>query len=189
VGSAEVRGVALINARRFCLDRYGDAGWKRVLGELPPEDVKVLEGVGQLGWYEVGIYDRLHESIDRVLGSGDHRTMIELGRYSAEHDLTVTMRLFMRVASPQFLLKRHVDLWRRYQSSGAWTVESEAARRVRLSLTGWASRSEATCVRLASYMERFLQIVGAHRARITRTKCCSRGDLACEYLIEWDAEP
>ena len=59
-----------------------------------------------VGWYDVGLYERLHETIDRVLGAGDTRLMTEL------------------------------------------TADSSV--------------------------------------RVARTKCCSRGDIACEFLCEWE---
>jgi predicted hydrocarbon binding protein len=136
-----------------------------------------------VGWYDIGVYDRVHEAIDRELGGGS--VMSELGRFCAERDLTTVHRLFLRMASPSFLFSKYGAFWRRYQDSGEWSVVKEGERRVRGSLVGWGSVSESTCVRLAAYIERMLELCGAKGIRVTRPRCRSRGDACCEYLCEW----
>ena len=106
----KVKGLVLVNARTFCLERFTDAGWQRVRAAL---------------------------------------------------------------------------YWRRYQDSGEWSVEPVGPLAARARLSGWASRSDATCVRLATYIERFLQLAGGQGAKVSRVKCCSRGDRFCEYHCEW----
>jgi len=182
-----VKGLVLLNARTFCTERFGDQGWSRVRDSLSPSDLEIVDGAVHVGWYDLGIYDRLHETVDRVLGDDDLRLMVDLGHYCAEHDLSTVHRLFMRMASPSFLLSKYGEFWRRYQDSGTWAVDREAPKRVRCTLSNWGSRSEATCVRLSSYIERFLQLAGGKGARALRTKCNARGDRSCEYLCEWDS--
>lgn len=181
------KGLVLLNAQSFCRERFGDAGWTRVLDALGPEDRGVMEGAVHVGWYPIGLYDRLHEAIDRELGDGHFTLMRPLGHYCAEHDLTKVHRVFFRMASPSFLMARYGEFWRRYQDTGTWTVHRPSDLHVRCTLAGWASTSETTCVRLAAYVERFLALVGANGVHLTRTKCTARGDAVCEYDAKWSS--
>jgi hypothetical protein len=179
------KGLVLLNARDFCVDRFGKGGWERVLAELSREDREAAESAVHVGWYDLALYDRVHESIERTLGRGDHSVMVDLGHWCADRDLTTVHRLFLRLASPTFLLQKYGDYWRRYQDTGAWSVQKEDARRVRATLEKWGSVSEATCIRLAAYIEKMVELAGGRGAHTTRTRCRSRGDAVCEYLVDW----
>jgi hypothetical protein len=182
---ARFKGLVLLNARAFCIERFGAPAWARVVDALPRDDRPVVEGAVHVGWYDLGIYDRVHEAIDQVLGNGDLTLMTAIGRFSAEHDLTIVHRLFFRMANPSLLLTKYGDYWKRYQDTGTWTVRRESDRRIRGTLASWGSVSPATCVRLAAYIQRMLDLVGARGTRVGRVKCRARGDTVCEYLVEW----
>lgn len=183
--TARIRGRVLSNAQRFVVDQFGDDGWRAVLGALPKADTDTLAGVVSVGWYDIGLYDRVHEAIRDVLGVRDAHVMDRLGRYCAEHDLTTVHRVFFRMANPAFLIEKHADYWRRYQDSGDWTIVRERETRARATLAGWGSKSEASCARLASYVARMVELIGQKNVRVTRPKCRARGDAVCELVIEW----
>jgi predicted hydrocarbon binding protein len=182
---ANVKGIVLLNAKRFTLDELGEDAWKRVLGELTGEDRDTLASAVSVGWYEMGVYDRLHGTMERVLGDKRGALMRRLGRYCAEHDLTTVHRAFFRLASPAFLLEKYADFWRRYQDSGTWTVAREGETRAHAALIGWASHEEACCTRLGAYIGRMLELIVRKEVRVSHAKCCVRGDARCEYALDW----
>jgi hypothetical protein len=53
-------------------------------------------------------------------------------------------------------------------------------------LAGWGAQDELTCVRLAAYMFRLFQLVGAKNGSLVRVACRSRGDPACVFEGKWD---
>lgn len=185
--AGKVKGLVLLNARTFCVERFGKQGWERVRDALSPHDRDVMDSAVHVGWYEVGVYDHVHDAMVAELGGGDFAVMIDSGHFSADRDLTTVHRLFARMATVEFLLTKYGEFWKRYQDTGRWQIEREGPHVVRAKLTGWASRSEATCIRLGGYIERFLQIVGAQGAKVTRLKCAVRGDRHCELLCEWES--
>jgi predicted hydrocarbon binding protein len=187
-GERVVRGQTLVNASAFCSERFGEEGWQRVREALPPQSADVFENADRGSWYDLDIYTEVLDTITHVLGDGDLRIMEKLGYYAAEQDLTKTMQLFVRVATPAFLMRGYAQLWGRYHSTGTWRVEKEGPCRLRARLSGWDS-SEAACVSVGSFIERFVQLVGGHNARVMRTKCASRGDSQCEYICEWESAP
>lgn len=182
---ARVRGLVFTNAKLFCVERFGESGWWRVLDAMPKNDRDALESAVTVGWYDLATYDRAHETIDRVLGHGDLGLMKPLGHFCAARDLSTVHRVFAKIATPTYLLTKYGEYWRRYQDTGTWKVAREAERSVRATLAQWGSKSEASCVRLAGYIEGFLDNVGAKATTVARVRCRSRGDAVCEYLAEW----
>lgn len=190
MGLAErgTRGQTLANARDFCVERRGRDAWERVRETLSKETAAAAEGADRGTWYPITIYTELHDAIAKVLGAppGDFAIMKELGYYAAEYDVTKTMRLFLRVARPSWLMHGYGTLWTKYHGSGRWQMLSGGPRRLQARLTGWETTSEAACVSVAAFVERFLQLVGGEGARVTRPRCAQRGDPFCEYICRWD---
>ncbi len=181
---ASVKGVIFLNARTFALEQHGEEGWRSLLDALDPRDREELASMIAIGWYDIGLYDRVHATMERVLGKGDFALMHRLGRFSAEADLNVIHRTLMKMARPAVLFEKYPELWRRYQDSGEWSLTRED-KRARGVLTGWASREEACLVRLAGGIERMLELLGARGVKVTRAKSTARGDAVCELIIDW----
>ncbi|MBL8613418.1 MAG: hypothetical protein JNL38_39125 [Myxococcales bacterium] len=175
--AGEFKGLVVVNAKAFA-ERARAGGWDEVVGRLGPADRETLAGVISAGWYPIGLYDRVHVALADALG-GDE-AMRALGRFSAEGDLTTVHRLFLRMASPTVLIQKYAEFWRRYQTSGEWTIGGTPPWRVRAKLDGWGSREEVTRVRLVAYIERMLEIIGFGKGSVVRTP--SRASL--ELIID-----
>jgi predicted hydrocarbon binding protein len=183
---AQVKGVVILNAKAYVVAHYGDEGWARVTKALAREDREVIDAMISVGWYDVQMYDRINRAIEGELGRGDKSLMIAIGRYAAEHDLTTIHRVFLRVANPAYVLEKSTEFWRRFQDSGTWSIVRESPTRVRATLDGWGSMEELTCIRLAAYIQRLFELVGAKNAKMERMRCRARGDEACLYVGSWE---
>src|SRR5262249_20178378 len=143
-----------------------------------------------VGWYDV----RLHDLVSRAIGEGlapelfvtPEAVMAAVGRHAAEHDLKTIHRLFLRMANPAYVVERAADYWTRFQSSGTWAVDRLSPTKIRATLVGWGSEDELSCVRLAAYIERLFQLVGARNGSMERVACRARGDEACVFAGHWD---
>lgn len=190
---AKVKGVVILNGRDYALARGGEAAWERVIERLGSEDRQALTEVIPVGWYEMGLYDRTNRALAEALGGGGgeggdgaEEVMKAAGRFAAEHDLKTIQRMFLRLATPVYVIERSTSYWRRFQDTGEWKVVREPPRGVRATLEGWGSEDELTCVRLAAYMFRLFQLVGAKNGTLERVACRVRGDPACVFEGEWD---
>ena len=183
---AKVKGVVILNGRDYALASGGEQGWDRVLERLEPDDRQALAEVIPVGWYDMGLYDRTNRALADALGGGGSEVMTAAGRFAAEHDLKTIHRLFLRLANPAYVIERSASFWGRFQDSGTWTVVREPPNRVRATLEGWGSQDEMTCIRLAAYMFRLFQLVGARNGTLERVACRSSGDPACVFEGKWD---
>jgi predicted hydrocarbon binding protein len=183
---AKVKGVVILNGRDYALANGGEQAWGRVLERLPLDDRQALAAVIPVGWYDMGLYERTNRALADALGGGSPDVMTAAGRFAAEHDLKTIHRLFLRLASPAYVIERSASFWRRFQDSGTWKVVREPPNRVRATLEGWGAQDEMTCIRLAAYMFRLFQLVGAQNGSLERVACRSRGDPACVFEAKWD---
>ena len=187
---ARVKGGVILNGRDFAVGTAGAEAWERVVARLGPDDREALAAMVRVGWYDIGIYDRVNralaEGLAEELSSSPLGVAIAMGRYAAEHDLKTTHRLFLRMANPAYVMERSAGFWGRFQDSGTWTVERESPTRVRATLRDWGSEDELTCIRLTAYMERLFQLVGARNGSLQRLACRARGDAACLFTGRWE---
>ena len=184
---ARTKGVSFINVRAFGLERAGESGWQRVLGELSASERDELATVVAVGWYDLGLYARLIRNVDRVLGSGNLMLLRELGRFEADRDLTTVHRLFIRMASPAWVIEKTMEYWRRFHDTGQWKVHRESGQAVTGTLAGWGVVDEALCVELTGYMPRVVELAGARSAQMAHPSCRARGDQSCDFRLSWDA--
>ncbi len=182
---ASIKGRMILNARDFVVARYGNEGWRQVVARLSAEDGDTLRALVPVGWYDILLNDRVNRAIVDALGGGTTQVIEALGRYAATEDSRTIHRLFLRMANPAFVLERLAAFWGRYQDSGTWTVVREAPNRVRATLTGWGSRDEVTCIRLAAYTRHLFELVGAKGVFVERRECGARGDAACVFVGGW----
>ena len=183
---AKVKGVVILNGRDYALANGGEEAWARVLERLGPEDRQSLAAVIPVGWYDIGLYDRTNRALAEAFGGGDGLVMAAVGQFAAEHDLKTIHRLFLRLATPAYVIERSAGFWGRFQDSGTWTVTREPPNRVRARLVDWGAQDELTCIRLAAYMFRLFQLVGARNGKLERVACRTRGDPACVFEGKWD---
>lgn len=183
---AKVKGVVVLNTREFAVASGGEAAWKKVLARLAPDDTQTMAEVIPVGWYEMGLYDRVNRALAETLGGSPEDVMEACGHFAAERDLRTIHRLFLRLANPAYVIERAAAYWGRFQDSGTWSVVRDSPNRVRATLHEWGSTDELTCIRLAGYMFRLFQLVGAKNGAIRRVACRARGDAACVFDAHWD---
>jgi hypothetical protein len=182
---ASVKGTLLLSTQAFVVERWGRSEWERVVAGMSPEDRDVLAEALAMGWYAIGVYERLNRRIDGLLGDGTMALMSPLGRFAAEHDLRTFHRIFLRFANPAMVIEKSAELWRRYQDSGSWNVHRVSPTRLTATLTGWGISDEIACVRLAAYCGRMLELVGAKDLQLRRLQCIGRGDKSCVFDAHW----
>lgn len=91
-----IRGVALRPNLDWVIDEYGDAGWARVMAQLPEQDRIVLRSIIAEDFYPVSLFDRFsHALVDALVGvdraeidrvfraMGGHAALMHLGSPSA----------------------------------------------------------------------------------------------------------
>jgi predicted hydrocarbon binding protein len=185
---ANTKGIGFANVRAFVEERYGSGSWNKVLGELVAADRRELEGIVPVGWYSLALYARLIRAVDQVFGYGDLSLVVQIGRFEAERDLTTIHRIFLRLASPAFMLEKQADYWRRFHDTGQWVVQRDAERRVTAYLDDWGYVDPALCREVVGYVTRSFELIGAKNVRMEHSQCRGRGDPRCVFLGRWGSE-
>jgi hypothetical protein len=184
-GEGRTKGMNLLHMRSWVIERHGQDGWQRVRASLGPADAAVVASLVPVGWYDLRLQHRLLRTIDAVLGDGDLRLVPSIGRHAAMQDLTRIHKLFLRLATPAFVLQKASDYWSRFYDTGRWEVEPHGERGARGVLRDFAVPDRAFCLYLFSYIERTFRLTGVQGGNLAHSSCVCRGDHACVFAGSW----
>jgi len=185
-----VKGVTILGLIKLIKKRASDEDMQRVIDRLQPEDRQVFdERILVSTWYPYRTFHNLLASIDEILGAGDGSLAHEIGRISAEMDLTTVYRSILSFLSPGFVTRRALAAWKNYYSPGRFEVVEEEKsgdrRLLRCRLEDFRTLSRVHCLNIAGWCEKFIELLGGHEISVQEVTCVHRGAGCCEFLLTW----
>ncbi|HEY6105342.1 MAG TPA: TIGR02265 family protein [Anaeromyxobacteraceae bacterium] len=185
--SPRVKGAILGARLRFVRDRGGAATLEKVLARLPAPDREILSGlILPIGWYPLELALRLDDAIAAVLSPGNRgRIFLEMGRESAQVNLTGAQAPFVKAGDPHFFLGNVPRMYAAYHSQGRRTCEKTGDRSAIVKTFDAERVSADDCRTVVGWLERALQLSGAGAPRVSEAQCRARGAPHCEYRCEW----
>ncbi|HET6921765.1 MAG TPA: DUF2378 family protein [Anaeromyxobacteraceae bacterium] len=185
--SPRVKGAILGARLKFVRDRGGAAGLAKVLARLPPPDREILSGwILPISWYPLDLELRLDDAIADVLSPGDRAGIfVEMGRESAQANLTGAQAPFVKAGDPHFFLANVPRMYATYHSQGRRSYEKTGARSAVVKTFDAERVSQDDCRTVTGWLERALQLSGAETPRVSEARFRARGAPHCEYRCEW----
>ncbi len=184
---AKVKGTAVRASVIYLKEKLGDQGYANLLQRLGPEDREVFSSpILQSSWYELSQLIRLMTEAQKDLQLPPGRSIAwEMGRFSADHGLNTIYKVFFKVADPGFIIRKASQVMSTYYDSGRMETVAQEAHSAHLRLTGFNEPHRLFCDRIMGWMERTLELAGAHSVRMEHPKCMARGDVCCDYIGHW----
>lgn len=185
--SPRVKGAILGARLKFVRDRGGAAALEEVLARLPAPDRGILSGwILPISWYPLDLELRLDDAIAAVLSPGDRaRVFLEMGRESAQVNLTGAQAPFVKTGDPHFFLANVPRMYATYHSQGRRSYTKTGARSAIVKTFDAERVSVDDCLTVVGWLERALQLSGAEAPRVSEAQCRARGAPHCEYRCEW----
>lgn len=178
------KGTAFFHDEEYVLHTYGPEGWALVMAKLPPAAAEARSSIVAVGWYDDELLVQTLCAVEEALHERDPNIIDTLGRYAAEADLTRIHRIFLRVATPAYVLERATNLWNRFFDTGRWEV-----RRVPGGVDGLLIDAgivhDVFCRNLRGYLHRLFELVGAKKVTVEHPECRVRFGACCRFEIRW----
>ena len=184
---ALAKGTIFLNARAFVTRRFGAEAWSALVSSLPSHAREALAEIVAMGWYDAGLQPAVYSAMQARLGRGEPTVLRELARFAADEDLHGIYRMFLRFASPGYVLEKGMAYWSRFQSTGEWSVDRASSTRAMAVLRGFSTADAAVCHYLAAYMTRMMELAGARDVRVEHVRCRARGEADCAFDGAWSA--
>ncbi|MEW6515388.1 MAG: hypothetical protein AB1439_00600 [candidate division FCPU426 bacterium] len=180
------RATLLLGGRHWFQESLGQEAYKRFLAQLPPQDAeywssdKVLSVSRLPGRLFLQTYDYLAS-----LNDGDPRLFRELAAFSAFHDLSTVLTIFLKIGTPLFIAKRVPAIFKRYFTPGSMSVAEVADKRVVYHMHDTQVWKQSVCVGCEGWVSTALQYSGAESVRARQLQCIRQGKSHCVLEFTW----
>ena len=179
-----LRGTAITPVRPFIDQHFGPGGWARYLEGLGAPARAIFDQiVTPLGWYPFAVGLDLVDGIVK-LGEARPGVLREFAAYNLDYATNLVFRAIFKLGTPQFMVSRSDQVWKRFYSHGRMECDAAAGRaRVRLYEFPYANGNYKKLV--GHSIEAVLNKAGATSLRARYAESALMGDEFAEYLFDW----
>jgi hypothetical protein len=183
----QVKGTAISSIPEFIAGKFGKEGLNQWLSALTENAKKVYQGAILAGnWYPVNeIMIEPTRKMCELFYREDLRGAREGGRFSAEKGLKGVYRIFVKLGSPEFLIRRASTIFTTYYQPSDMQVVSEEDRKAVVHITNFSEPSQLIENRIAGWMERALEISGCKGVKIQISQSLAKGAPFTEFIATW----
>ena len=185
--AVEVKGTAIISILLFIKERFSVGGLNQWIDALTPEARKVYQAsVLVSSWYPLKelLIEPLRKMGD-LFYAGDLKGARESGRFSADYSLKGIYKIFVKLGSPEFMLRRAGTILPIYDTPSEMRVVECRKGQGIMQVTQSPDMDQGLEIRIAGWMERALEISGGKQPNLKITKSLTAGDPLSEFVATW----
>ena len=183
----KVKGSAVETLPLFIKEKFGEEGFQKWLEVLSPEAQETFRNrILATSWFPLKeILSEPTKKLCETLYGGDLKGAWECGRYSADYALKGVYKMFIKLGSVHFLIKKASTILPTYfDPSNIDIIEQEKNNAV-LHITKFEDSDETIERRIAGWIERALEISGCKNIKVTIQKSLAKGDSVTEINLVW----
>jgi predicted hydrocarbon binding protein len=184
LAGGRVKGAMVRAHLQFVRDRFGEPALAETLKALPPAVAAEVHGLLPSTWCAFESLISLDRTIARTAHRDERDLVRELGRYSAQINLSTIYRAFHRDDIHEFF-RNSAMLHRQFQDFGDCVYENVGKTLGRISIRNAVCYSPAYCGSEIGYLEQVLATHGATSATVTEASCQCLGDDVCTFELRW----
>ncbi len=182
----EIKGTAVEPTKIFVKEKFSNR-YIEWLNSLSESSRNIMtDSILVSMWYPIN--DAFIEPTQKVCDlfyNGNNIGAKELGIYSADMSLRGVYKIFVRIGSPKFLLKRASMIFSTYYSQSEIELIEVADNKVTMHILKFPEPHELIDLRICGWIERAFEISGCRNVKIDITKSLSKGDSLTEFVCEW----
>lgn len=183
----QVKGTGLITTRDFVKQNY-KYRYNEWLNTLPENSRNIYKGViDSRGWYSLReLYlDPLDKIID-LFYKGDIKTGGDaIGAWSAETALKGVYKVFLLVATPQYLMSRATKIFSAFYEPCDIVVSEKSKKQVTMQITKFEEINIALEYRIAGWCKKALELTNCNNVTYSFTKTLTKKDTYTEIIFSW----
>ena len=185
LAGGRVKGVMVRAHLQFVRDRLGEAALASTMTALPPAAVAEVQGILASVWCSFESLIVLDRTIARVARRDERELMHDLGRHSAQINLSTVYSAFHRDDIHDFF-RNSARLHRQFQDFGDCKYEPLGKTQGRISVSNAVCYSPVYCESEAGYLEQVIATHNGTAASVTESACQCAGDDRCTFELRWE---
>jgi hypothetical protein len=184
----EIKGTAVLAIRDFVKLNH-QAKYNEWLSTLPVDSKGIFSGaIDSSKWYPLisGGVIPTKKTAEMFYNSEYKKGAFEAGQFSAEKALTGIYKIFVKTASPGYIIQRASRIFATYYQPCNMELLEKTDNHVLLEITKMTQSDIVIEYRIAGWINKALDISGATNIRIDFPKSITRGDTVTQININWD---
>jgi len=183
-----IKGTTIIFFPEFIKSKFGEVAFAKWLDTLSPEAKNVYNSVIlPSNWYPMNeILTEPTKSICSLFYEGSLRGAEELGEYSADYALHGIYKFFVKMGSPEFIIKKAGSILPTYYEPCKMEVGELSDGHAILRITEFPEANDYIEARIKGWSQRALAIAGGKNLTIAIAKSLAHGDASTDYNINWE---
>lgn len=183
----QVKGTALKTTRDFVKVKFPD-DYKRWHDSLPPDSKKYYETLINVGeWFPIKeSYLIPINKVAEMFYAGNYKKCgDEMGQYSAEVALKGFYKVFLLIASPNFLIQRATKIILTFYTPSEVEAVEINSKSAGIKITLFPEINEALEYRVGGWCKKALELANCSGVNYTITKSLAKGDKSTEITFNW----
>lgn len=184
----QVKGTGIKTTRDFVKTRF-PGQFDEWVQQLPMESRMLFTGPLDVGsWYKApATYFTPSEKIAELLyNRNQQKAGDELGRYSAEVALKGIYKVFLLVATPQYLMKRSASMMQAFYNPSEIEVTELTKKQVQFTIKKFEGINKVTEFRIAGWCSRALELCNCQQVKYQITSSLSGGQPQTIINFSWE---
>jgi hypothetical protein len=181
----QIKGSAIKETIDQIKRRSGEASFQKILGLLDDETRAVCEGeIFSSTWYSLDLFTRFLEVEIKVLADGNEEMVTRGSEAVIERQLRGIYKAFVKLGSPEFVIKRIAAVHATYFQGVPIDVRLEGNRAV-VKYTGFEKQHRIMGFAIVGFFKKALEISGAKDVAIHFSIPIEEGKGYSELSIAW----
>jgi hypothetical protein len=183
----EVSGLSLVTMPKFITDQFGEQKFHQWIDQLPREIQHIYNSrimVNQWFDLQTTLVEPMKILFTLFCGGRDDLAW-EFGRYSADYALKGILKVFVRIGSINYFVRRAAIVIPNYYRPVIMRAVKNEARSALLEIIEFNNIHSVMEKRIGGWMERALEISGAENPKIELIRSMAGGDQTTLYDISW----
>lgn len=184
----QVKGTSIITTRDFVKEKFPNH-YNDWIKSLPTESKKLYESAVRVSdWFEIkqAYYDPMNKIIEQFYGSNAQKGGEELGKFSAKIALTGIYKVFLLVATPQYLMKRASRMVETFYTPSVVEVKEISSKMVVMKIIKFDGITKALEFRFAGWCVKALELCNCKNITYRITSHISSGQPTTTIEFKWE---
>lgn len=183
----EVKGTGIKTTKEFVNKNFKDQ-YRVWIDSLSPKSKELYTKTVEFsGWFP--IQEAYIEPVDQLIkicfDGNEKKGAEELGYFSAEYALKGVYKVFLLVASPQFLMKRASKIMSTFYQPCSIKVKESGKNSVELIVSEFSAINNALEIRIAAWCKRALELANCKDVTYKIINSLSKGGTETLISFEW----
>jgi hypothetical protein len=182
-----IKGTAVLDTLEAIKARAGEEELEKIVGHLDEEAKEIFrKPISPSSWYSCDAFARFLEVDIRETAGGNEEELIERAEAVIDKQLTGIYKMFVKVGSPEFVIRRIAAVHSTYFDGVQIIPEMKGSKSATIQYVGFSRNHRIMGFAIIGFYRKALEISGAKKVDVQFTVPIEAGEKFCELTLRWD---